>query len=313
MDLIKAVALDGILIAVIGHGLVGVSLVWDKVLLQKRSTQSLLSYVFWLGVISIFGLLLIPFGFKLPRFQVAALGFGAGVLDLIASYFYYSALKLGEASEELAVMGGFTPVATALIAMPLLKAPLENQFTGFMLMTSGGFLMFLAERRPLKRMLPKILIASAAFGLTSVLQKVVFNQTNFVSGYVFFTFGTFIGSACLAIPLSWRKQIFKHSGSGEPRSKVWYLVNRITAGVGSFLVVFAVSRASPPVVESISGVRYAVIFVLAYAITRWKPSWLREEFGAWILATKVASTLLVIAGLILVGLHGGRGGSRGPR
>ncbi len=312
MEVIRGLALNGVLIAVIGHGLIGLSLVWDKVLLQKRSTQNLLSYVFWLGAISIFGLLLIPFGFKLPTLQVAAVGFGAGALDLIGSYFYYSALKAGEASEELAVMGGFTPVATALIAIPLLKAPMGNQFTGFGLMTSGGFLMFLAERRPLKRMLPKIVLASAAFGLTSVLQKVTFNQTNFVSGYVFFTLGTSIGSACLAIPPSWRKQIFEHSGSEEPRSKAWYLVNRFTAGVGSFLVVFAVSRASPPVVESISGVRYAVIFLLAYAITKWKPSWLREEFRAWILVTKIASTLLVIAGLVLVGLHGGRGGSSGP-
>ncbi len=113
MHFIEQIARNGVLIAIIAHGLIGISLVWDKVLLQRKGTQNLVSYVFWLGAISIFGLVLIPFGFKMPHPRVAGLGFAAGVLDLIASYFYVWALKSGEASEELAAMGGFAPVATA--------------------------------------------------------------------------------------------------------------------------------------------------------------------------------------------------------
>jgi uncharacterized membrane protein len=251
MNLVKEIVLDGVLIAIIAHGLIGISLIWDKVLLQKKGTQNLVSYVFWLGAISVFGLVLIPFGFKLPSLAVAGLGFAAGMLDLIASYFYYWALKAGEASDELAAMGGFAPVATALIAMPLLKNPLGGQLTGFTIMTAGGFLMFFAEKRPLKKMLPKIVIASAAFGMTNVLQKIEFNQTNFVTGYVFFTLGTFIGSLLLLIPPSWRSQIRQYSGGDEPKSKFWYFVNRFLAGVGSFLVVYAVSRTNPALVEAI--------------------------------------------------------------
>ncbi|MGH9326079.1 MAG: EamA family transporter [Terriglobia bacterium] len=308
----KKLALNGVFIATIAHGLIGTSLVWDKVLLERRDTRNLVSYVFWLGAISIFGLVLIPFGFKLPHFKIAAMAFGAGLLDLIASYFYYWALKSGEASEELAAMGGFAPVATALISIPLLKQPLGGQLMGFILMTSGGFLMFFAEKAPWQKMLPKILIASGAFGMTDVLQKMVFDRTNFVTGYVFFTIGTFIGAAALLVPPSWRQQIFAHSEGADPRSKFWYMVNRVIAGVGSFLVVFAVSRTSPALVEAISGVRYAIIFAAAFAITVWKPSWFREDFGKRALAAKAVATALVIAGLISVGLRGGHGGSSGP-
>lgn len=313
MHSIKEIALNGVLIAIIAHGLIGISLVWDKVLLERKGTQNLLSYVFWLGAISIFGLVLIPFGFKLPHLRVAGLAFAAGVLDLIASYFYCWALKSGEASEELAAMGGFTPVATALIAVPLLKQPVGGQFTGFTLMTLGGFVMFIAEKAPWQKMLPKILIASGAFGMSDVLQKIVFNQTNFVTGYVFFTIGTFVGAASLLIPPSWRQQIFEHSGGAEPRNKFWYMVNRFLAGVGSFLVVFAVSRTSPALVEAISGVRYAIIFVAAYAITMWRPSWFQEDFRRWVFVAKATATLLVIAGLVWVGFHGGHGASSGPQ
>ncbi|MGC1783041.1 MAG: hypothetical protein WA708_11020 [Acidobacteriaceae bacterium] len=307
----KAFLLNGILIAVIAHGLIGISLVWDKVLLQKRETRNLFSYVFWLGAISIFGLVLLGFGFKMPSPKLAAIGFAAGVVDLIASYFYYAALKAGEASEELAAMGGFAPVATALIAYPLLGHPIGGNVIGFAVMTLGGFIMFFAEKRPLKKMLPNVLLASAAFGLTAVLQKIVFNGTNFVSGYVFFTVGTAAGAFAMLIPPSWRRQIFESSEEAPPRSKFWYMFNRFVAGVGSFGVVYAVSRTSPALVSAISGVRYVIIFLGAYAITKLKPEWFREDFRTWVMVTKLIATCLVIAGLVLTAIHGG-GGSAGP-
>lgn len=313
MELIKGAALNGVLIAIIAHGLIGISLVWDKVLLKRPGTTNLVSYVFWLGAISVFGLVLIPFGFKWPGVKLAGMGFAAGALDLIASYFYYSALKAGEASEELAAMGGFAPVATALIAMPLLNAPVGGELTGFMLMTAGGFIMFFAEKQPLKKMLPKIVAASVAFGLMNVLQKIVFNHTHFVSGYVFFTLGTFVGALALLIPPAWRRQIFESSEEATPKSKFWYMFNRFVAGVGSFLVVYALSRANPALVEAISGVRYVVIFIGAYGITMLKPSWFREDFRKWVLVAKATATCLVIAGLVLLGLHGGGADSAGPQ
>lgn len=116
----------------------------------------------------------------------------------------------------------------------------------------------------------------------------------------------------LLIPPSWRKQILHPGELPRPRSRTGYFINRFVAGLGSFLVVFAVSRANPAVVEAISGVRYVVIFLGAYAITRWRPSWFREDFTKWALVIKAAATSLVVAGLVMAGLHGGRAGSAGP-
>jgi drug/metabolite transporter (DMT)-like permease len=180
------------------------------------------------------------------------------------------------------------------------------------LMTLGGFVMFFAEKLPLRKMLPRIVLAAVFFGLTNVLQKIAFNDAKFVSGYVFFTMGTFIGAVALLIPPSWRKQIFEHSEEAPPRSKAGYMLNRFVAGVGSFLVVFAVSRTQPSMVEAISGVRYVIIFICAFAITKWRPRWFTEDFTRRALIVKLAATALVVAGLVLVGLHGGGGGGAGP-
>jgi uncharacterized membrane protein len=297
---------SGVLIAILAHGLIGISLVWDKVLLKEPETQNLFSYIFWMGAISIFGLILVFFGFHMPPLWVTGLAFGAGAFQMVAIFFYYLALKRGEASEALAVMGGFSPVATALIGWPLLGTFAgEGGIVGFALMVGGGFVMFLTEKMNYRALLAPVLIASGSFGLVNVTQKIVFDQVNFVSGYVFFTIGTFAAAMSLLTRKSWRTQIFESSGGAEPSSKFWYMVNRFLAGVGSFLIYYAISRANPAMVDAISGFRYAIIFLGAYAITKWKPEWLEEDFHGLVLIGKIVATLLVTAGLVLVGLQGG--------
>jgi hypothetical protein len=71
----------GIWVAILAHGLVGVSLLWDKVLPRKPATQNLVSYVFWMGAMSIFGVVLAVFRFRMPLIEgnKAVLAFGAGV------------------------------------------------------------------------------------------------------------------------------------------------------------------------------------------------------------------------------------------
>jgi drug/metabolite transporter (DMT)-like permease len=202
-------------------------------------------------------------------------------------------------------MGGFAPIATALFALWLLKTPAGGEWPGFILLTAGGFAMFFAETVPLRKMLPRIVAAAVGFGLMNVLQKMAFNHTNFVSAYVFFTLGTFAGSMAMLVPPSWRKQVFESSEKAEPKSKFWYMVNRFIAGVGSFLVVFAISRTHPSLVQAISGVRYVTIFIGAYLITRYKPSWFRENFRGRAMILKAAGTCLVVAGLVIVAMHGG--------
>lgn len=301
---------NGILVAIIAHALIGISLVWDKVLLNRPETRNLPSYVFWLGAISVFGLILALFGFHMPSPGMAGLGFSAGVLELAANWFYYRALKMGEASETLAVMGGFAPLATALIGIPLLSDTLGGgSLIGFGLMVAGGFAMFLSETLEWRRVLPSILWGAVLFGLTNVLQKIVFNGAGFITGFVFFTLGTFIGSLAMLLWPAWRQQIFERAQDTPPRSRFWYFVNRFLAGVGSFLIFYAISHASPAIVSSISGVRYAIVFLGAYLLTRMKPEWLRENFERRVLIGKCAGTALIVAGLVIFGLKSGGGGA----
>ncbi len=303
---------NGILIAIVAHGLIGISLVWDKVLLERPAAKDLANYVFWLGAMSVLGVLLIPFGFHLPALRMAGLAVGAGMIHLSAIWFYYAALKMGEASETLAVMGGFAPLATALIAMPLLEKPLGGESVfAFGLMVAGGFVMFATEKVNWRAVLPSVVLSAGLFGLTNVLQKIVFNNTGFVTGYVCFTFGTFLGALALLVRPLWRRQIFQDSQEAPPKSKLWYFVNRFISGVGSFLIFYAISRANPAVISAIAGVRYSIIFLGAYLLAKVKPEWLHEDFRGKVLIGKSVATGIIIAGLVMVGISGRETGGAG--
>ena len=292
--------------SLIANALIGVSLVWDKVLLKQPETKNLVSYVFWLGAISVFGLALIPFGFHMPKLSIAGIAFAAGVLHLAAIYFYYAALKRGEASESLAVMGGLSPVATAVIGVFLLHQPFAGgKLTAFVLLTAGGFLMFMSEKMSFRRMVVPVVLASLFFGLVNVQERMVFSGTNFVSGYVFFTIGTCVGALLLLIPPQWRRQILRQSEQAPPRSKFWYFVNRFIDGVGSFLTFYAISLTHPAIVDAIGGVRFVIIFVGAVLLTNFYPQWLCEDFTGRELVIKTAATALVVAGMIWLATHGG--------
>jgi drug/metabolite transporter (DMT)-like permease len=295
---------NGVFMAIAAHGLIGISLIWDKVLLRHPGTKNLFSYVFWMGSLSVFGVLLVPFGYNSPSFKLIVLAFAAGVIHLVGVFFYYEALKRGEASETLAVMGGFSPLATALISLALLARPMSHaQILGFALMTGGGFFMFFSEKLPLKRLLPAVLLAAGLLGLVNVLEKVVYDRTNFVSGYVWFTIGTFVGALGLLIRSSWRRQIFSETAQDNPRNRFWYFVNRFLSGVGSFLTFYAISLTHPSIVDAISGLRYILIFAGALVLTKFRPGWLRENFGRHQLISKAIATCLVVAGLVFVGLN----------
>ena len=300
---------NGALVAVTAHGLIGISLIWDKVLLKRRGTQNLPSYVFWLGAMSGLGVILVPFGYKAPPWTVMAVAFGAGLVHMAGVFFYYVALKRGEASETLAVVGGFSPVATAALSYALLSRQMTGpQLLGFALMTGGGFGMFFAENLRLRRLLLPVLLASGLLGLVNVLQKVAFDRTNFVTAYVWFTIGTFVGALCLLLPQTWRRQILHDSQERKPRSRFWYFVNRFVAGIGSFLIFYAISLTHPAIVDAISGVRYAIVFIGALLLTTLKPRWLKERFRGSELIVKTLATAAVVTGLVLVALSGGESG-----
>jgi hypothetical protein len=107
----------------------------------------------------------------------------------------------------------------------------------------------------------------------------------------------------------WREDIFAQAEHAERKRKISYFSNRIMAGVGSLLIFLAISETHPAIVEAISGLRYVIVFLGAYLVTKFRPQWLTEDFTPWGIAAKTIATALVVTGLFLSGFAGQTSGS----
>lgn len=163
---------------------------FDKFLLRRKFFDPL-AYTFWLGLLGIFALVILPFGFSSLSMATIATALLAGALFVAAMLFLFYALDYSEASSTLPVIGGFSPVFTLVISCFLLDSFLGlGELASFCFLVLGGLVLFIIEKKEMRLMSFSLIFGSSLFfGLSSVLSKVVFNVGSFVSGFAWIKLG----------------------------------------------------------------------------------------------------------------------------
>jgi drug/metabolite transporter (DMT)-like permease len=283
-------------IVVIAQIVLGTSAVFDKFLLKRKFFDPLV-YTFWLGLLGIFALIILPFGFQVLPFSVVAVALAAGVLFILAMFFLFRALDYSEVSSTLPVIGGLSPIFTLVISYFLLSSFLGfGELSAFFFPVLGGLVLFLVEKKDLRFLSFVLIIASALFfGLSNVLSKIVFNSSPFITGFVWIKIGGVIFVLSLLLSGSFRQRIFSSSQQAKIKNQFLYLANRAYAGLGSILVYFAISLTHPALVDATQSLKYIVIFLCAWIS-------LKERFKGKILAGKIIATFFISLGILWLGL-----------
>jgi drug/metabolite transporter (DMT)-like permease len=283
-------------IVVIAQIVLGTSAVFDKFLLKRKFFDPLV-YTFWLGLLGIFALIILPFGFQVLPFSVVAVALAAGVLFILAMFFLFRALDYSEVSSTLPVIGGLSPIFTLVISYFLLSSFLGfGELSAFFFLVLGGLVLFLVEKKDLRFLSFVLIIASALFfGLSNVLSKIVFNSSPFITGFVWIKIGGVIFVLSLLLSGSFRQRIFSSSQQAKIKNQFLYLANRAYAGLGSILVYFAISLTHPALVDATQSLKYIVIFLCAWIS-------LKERFKGKILAGKIIATFFISLGILWLGL-----------
>jgi len=298
----------------------------DKFLLSKRIHSSVV-YAFYVGIWSVFNLVLLFFSPWIPSLGELLLDLSGGLLFLFTLVFWYKALHQSEATRVVPIVGGLVPVFSYLLSSIFLGQVLTNQeLLAFLILIAGGVLISIkrtkfymvhkiinrvmeifgdtlgevhAQYRPTRRIITNSIVSAFFFAAFYVLMKYIYLHQPFIGGFVWSRMGTFIGAmAMLAVP-AWRKGIFEYQQAAtKPKNLSFFIGVRLFAALAFIMLNWAISLGNVALVNALQGVQYLFFILFAVIISARFPKIFKEEMGKEVLIQK-----LIGVGLVSVGLY----------
>lgn len=293
-----------IFLAILAYLISAVVSITDKFLVSKGMKDPV-AYSFYVGILSIFVVILIPFGFSVPPFKILAIALASGGVFLLSLLFLFAVLFKGEASRVVVAVGGLTPVFTLILGWKILGEALNsNQFIVFLLLLGGSFLICMESKKSGMNFKVKdftfVLISAFLLSLSYVLAKVVYINQPFISGFIWTRLGSFIAALFFLLIPNVRKKIFKADDRTKEKTDVLFVANKALAGAYFILLNFSISKGNVAIVNALRGVEYVFVFLIAVLLSKKFPSIVREKINKKILMQKIAAILIIGVGLILL-------------
>jgi len=283
----------------------------DKVLVKK--IVSPLKYALIIGAFEGLAVILIPFvDFVLPQSSIIFLAFLSAFCLGAGLYFYFKALLKNEASWVAPLLFGvLMPVATYIFSRIFLNEALTPfQAFAFILLLAGGFVISFSRQHKTSSIF--YLIVSAIFiSLGYVFLKIVFNNANFISGYILTRLGGFLTAIIVYFVVYGRGLKFKRfSETGIRFEKIkvfiWsslsgiFVLKQFLAFVANIILLYAVSVGNLTLVNGLGGIRYAFLLILTVFMAKKWPNLMDEKLSFWMILKKSIAVLLIILGVMIL-------------
>lgn len=296
-------------IVIVAHFFYAAVFIADRYLLKRRFPNPL-GYTFYAGIFSIIVLLLAIFDFAVPTINQIALALITGIVWLVASFAFNTALFRGESSRVVPTVGALIPFFTLILSFMFLGERLSaKELIAFCLLVSGGIILSLLITKTgifsnnhefhLAKAFILAIGAALAFAIYFVMTKSVFFKMSFINGIIWIRLGAFLGALFLLIPAGFRRIIFKKKESIKKTTVGLYLSTRGMGIVASFLLFWAISLGSVTLVNALQGVQYLFLLLLAYFLFKNIPA-LKEQFSKEALVQKIIAITLICAGLAIL-------------
>lgn len=275
----------------------GIVLVDKYVLMSHAHLGRPAVYAFYISILSGFVLVLVPFGVvSIPSLTVLALCLLASATFILSVLFLYTALKRGNASDAIPIVGAVSAVVTAYLAYVFLHQDLPRAFIpAFLLLVIGT--MLISHFKLTWKSLWFVVASGVFFGASAILIKLIFLQTNFIDGFFWSRMTNVVGALfLLAVPAS-RRAIFHGYHTTSHGMKWLVFANKTLGGVAAFLTLLAISLGSVTIVNAMAGLQFVFLLSFAYFGARWIPSVFKGEVHPHRFPHQVYGILCVMAGI----------------
>lgn len=314
--------------SIIAYFLLAVVTVIDEILLTGRVIKPKV-YAFYIALLGLAGLILIPFGFKIPSPMEIGLSLLSGFLWIFAILSLYEGLRLYEVSIIVPAVGAILPILTlgltylfswqAQETMASLNYP---KLISFIFLILGS--VFLSWQKDIslekkkaafKKVFSIAIVTAFLFALSFTTAKFVYLGQSFVSGFVWMRMGGFLAAILLVFSKDVQKEFWnrKKRAQGEPKPlfqkpkiAVLFIFNQLLGGgavVLQNLAIFLAPLSFLAFINALEGIKYVFILVLTIIFSLRFPQILFEKISRQVLGQKFFAVVLIITGLIILALN----------
>ena len=293
-------------LAILAYLLFALANIGDKLVVTKFKTEPIV-YAFYVGVLGIVSLWLLPFGVNWPPILLLGVALLAGVAFVVALFCMYKALSLGETSRAITIMGSSSPIFTFLLANIFLHEHLKiNEFIAFGILVLAIILIVWQKGKPVRKKYHESLIfwsvlAGLAFACNYTLTKYLFSQDTFVNIFFWTRIGGFVTALVIILMPTARKLVKVDWARPKKKKGLLVLGIQLAGGAGVIMQSYALSLASATIINALQAVQYALVFILA-TILGYKDPHLKEHLSKEQIIQKISALILIAIGLYLLSL-----------
>ena len=296
-----------VIISVASYFLTAINSVVDKYILNHPVGNPIV-YAFYVGIFSIFSVILTPFGFEWPGIMQFLAATSVGVVFLLALITFFTALRSDEASRIVSIVGGTTPVFIIILSGILLGHKLyANEILALFFLILGSLTISAKKNQKCGifefynykcvQSAQVAVLSAFFFALFFVFAKFVFLNQPFISGFVWMRIGSFIAAIILLMFPYARHKIFNATKKISAGIGGLFLANKVIAGVAFLMLNYAIFLGNIAIVNALEGVKYLFVLLFAYLISMRFPKILLEDTDKWVIFQKAAAIILICAGL----------------
>lgn len=296
-------------IAFLGYTLLAVVFVLDKLILTQNVSKPSV-YAFYSTIFLFVAFLAFPFGVQMLVgidwiwALISGLGFG------FALWTMYIAVESGEASHIDPFIGAAVTISTFGLSSVLLAESLStNQMYGIVVLVFASLLLsFEVSKRHtgIHAGFAWGALSGLLFGLSHVTAKYVYVSYDFLTGFVWTRgFVGLVGIIALLAPAvraSFKKRKRKKTKEEEKKSLQTFTIisiDKILGIIAVVLVQYASSIGDTTPVFAMTGIQYALMFILIFLLSKFTPKLFKECFTRRELWIQSAAIVLVVIGSAL--------------
>lgn len=291
-----------LLITAVAYFLNAIAAVVDKFLISKKISNPAV-YAFYISVLGLLGLVLIPWGFSWIGWWNLVIVLVAGVTFTGALLHLFKGLAVNESSRITPFIGGLSPIFVFLFSFFLLGERLgEKQLLAFVLIIFGTIFISLgrSSRKNLARGFWYAGISALMFGISYTLTKLAYNNLSFINGFVWLRLTTFIGGLLLLCKTANRRDIFHPREKTVQKFGPLFLFGQAAGALSFVLINYAISLSSVTIVNALQGLQYVFLLAMVLILARSRPHLLEEKLRGAVLAQKIGAIVIIGAGLYLL-------------